>query len=154
MSGSGAPRPPRKEVGARAPKATATPRNRRRAQSARVHGEVALPPAGGAWERVYALVRAIPAGRVMTYGQIAALLGNVISPKAVGWAMHACPEDVPWQRVVNALGGCATDRRGDLPPGLQRSLLEGEGVEFRLDGTLDLARWRHEPRVRRVRVRR
>jgi methylated-DNA-protein-cysteine methyltransferase related protein len=103
---------------------------------------------------VYGLVRAIPPGRVMTYGQIAALLGNVISPKAVGWAMHACPDDVPWQRVVNALGRCATDRRGDLPPGLQRSLLEAEGVEFRLDGTLELARFRHEPAVRRVRVRR
>ncbi|HQT90438.1 MAG TPA: MGMT family protein [Candidatus Kryptobacter bacterium] len=135
-------------------KATVSPGVRRRAQDVRVHGDVAVPSGGGAWESVYVLVRAIPPGRVMTYGQIAALLGNVLSPKAVGWAMHACPDDVPWQRVVNAIGRCATDRRGDMPPGLQRSLLEREGVEFRLDGTLDLARWRHEPLVRRVRVRR
>jgi methylated-DNA-protein-cysteine methyltransferase-like protein len=89
----------------------------------------------------------------MTYGQIAGLLGHLLSPKAVGWAMHTCPEDVPWQRVVNASGACSTDRRGDLPPGLQRALLEGEGVQFRLDGTLDLARYRWEPPARRVRLR-
>ncbi len=90
----------------------------------------------------------------MTYGQIAGLLGQVISPKAVGWAMHTSPDDVPWHRVVNARGGCSTDRRGDLPPGLQRALLEGERVEFRLDGTLDLALYRHEPARRKARLRR
>ena len=90
----------------------------------------------------------------MTYGQIASALGYTLSPKAVGWAMHTSPEDVPWHRVVNAAGGCSTDRTGDLPPGLQRKLLEAEGVEFRLDGTLDLARYRHEPRVRRASARR
>lgn len=126
---------------------------RRRAQNARVHGDVAAAPEGGAWNDVYAVVRAIPAGRVMTYGQIAALLGSRLSPKAIGWAMHVCPDDVPWHRVVNALGRCSTDRLGDMPPGLQRRLLEQEGVEFRLDGALELARFRHVPRVRRVRVR-
>ena len=90
----------------------------------------------------------------MTYGQIASALGYTLSPKAVGWAMHTSPEDVPWHRVVNAAGGCSTDRTGDLPPGLQRKLLEAEGVEFGLDGTLDLARYRHEPRVRRARAHR
>ena len=148
------PRPQGRKSAAEKVKRDPSVRARSRPQNARVHGEVAGRPGGGAWDGVYALVRAIPPGRVMTYGQIAALLGNVISPKAVGWAMHACPDDVPWQRVVNALGRCSTDRRGDLPPGLQRSLLEREGVEFRLDGTLDLARWRCEPLVRRVRVRR
>jgi methylated-DNA-protein-cysteine methyltransferase-like protein len=116
-----------------------------------VHGDVR--DGRRTWEAVYSLVRDIPRGRVMTYGQIAGLLGHLLSPKAVGWAMHTCPEDVPWQRVVNASGACSTDRRGDLPPGLQRALLEGEGVEFRLDGTLDLARYRWEPPARHVRLR-
>jgi methylated-DNA-protein-cysteine methyltransferase related protein len=120
-------------------------------QRTRVHGDVR--DGHRTWEAVYSLVRDIPRGRVMTYGQIAGLLGHLLSPKAVGWAMHTCPEDVPWQRVVNASGACSTDRRGDLPPGLQRALLEGEGVEFRLDGTLDLARYRWEPPARRVRLR-
>ena len=124
----------------------------RRSQPERLHGEI-QEPCHGAWEVVYALVRKIPRGRVMTYGQISGLIGNTLSPKAVGWAMHSSPEDVPWQRVVNASGGCSTNRRGDLPPGLQRALLEAEGVEFRLDGTLDLARYRHEPRLRRARAR-
>ncbi|OFV83352.1 MAG: hypothetical protein A2Y78_07390 [Acidobacteria bacterium RBG_13_68_16] len=89
----------------------------------------------------------------MTYGQIAGLLGNLLSPKAVGWAMHTCPDDVPWHRVVNASGACSTERRGDMPPGLQRALLEAEGVDFRLDGTLDLARWRWEPTASPVSLR-
>lgn len=122
-----------------------------RAQPSRVHGDVK----GGrrTWEAVYSLVRAIPRGRVMTYGQIAGLLGNLLSPKAVGWAMHTCPDDVPWHRVVNASGACSTERRGDMPPGLQRALLGAEGVDFRLDGTLDLARWRWEPTARPVSLR-
>jgi methylated-DNA-protein-cysteine methyltransferase related protein len=119
-----------------------------------VHGDVGEGVGRRTWEAVYRLVRAIPPGRVMTYGQIAGLLGQVISPKAVGWAMHTSPDDVPWHRVVNARGGCSTDRRGDLPPGLQRALLEREGVRFRLDGTLDLALYRHEPARRKVRLRR
>ena len=132
----------------------ASRRSARRPQTSRVHGEVSGPTLSGAWDAVYTIVRSIPAGRVMTYGQIAAVLGHTLSPKAVGWAMHTCPEDVPWQRVVNASGGCSTDRRGDLPPGLQRQLLEREGVSFRLDGTIDLAIFRHEPRLRRVGLRR
>jgi len=129
-------------------------RHARRPQTARVHGDVPAVERRGAWDAVYAIVRAIPKGRVMTYGQVAATLGNLLSPKAVGWAMHTCPDDVPWQRVVNASGGCSTDRRGDLPPGLQRQLLEAEGVGFRLDGTIDLARYRYEPVVKNVRARR
>ncbi len=119
-------------------------RSRRPPGIGRVHGDVRDVRAS-AWEGVWAIVRAIPSGRVMTYGQIADLLEYALSPAAVGWALHACPDDVPWHRVVNAAGGCSTDRRGDLPPGLQRRLLEAEGVEFRADDTLDLARWRHRP---------
>jgi methylated-DNA-protein-cysteine methyltransferase-like protein len=81
----------------------------------------------------------------MTYGQIAALLEHGLSPRAVGWAMHGCPANVPWQRVVNASGGCSTERLPDAPPGLQRALLAAEGVAFRDNGTLDLASYRWEP---------
>ena len=127
---------------------------RSRSQRTRVHGDAASGQRPGAWDAVYALVRSIPRGRVMTYGQIASLLGYALSPKAVGWAMHTCPDDVPWQRVVNAAGSCSTDRRGDLPPGLQQTLLEREGVEFRLDGSIDLARHRYDPGPVRVLIRR
>ncbi|MFQ5719128.1 MAG: MGMT family protein [Acidobacteriota bacterium] len=110
----------------------------------RVHGDV-QGPRRKAWDAVYALVRRIPAGRVMTYGQIATALAGNLSPRAVGWALHGCPDDVPWQRVVNASGGCSTERLPDVPPGLQRHLLEKEGVTFRANDTLDLDTYRWAP---------
>jgi methylated-DNA-protein-cysteine methyltransferase-like protein len=113
-----------------------------------VHGD-ARGERPSLWQAVWALVRRIPRGRVVTYGQLAVLLGQRLSPRAVGWALHGCPQDVPWQRVVNAAGACSTERRGDLPPGLQQALLEAEGVLFRTDGTLDLAVHRWEPPPRR-----
>ena len=110
----------------------------------RVHGDV-QGSRPSAWKAVYALVRQIPRGRVMTYGQVATCLENRLSPRAVGWALHGCPEDVPWQRVVNASGGCSTDRLPDIPPGLQRAMLEAEGVRFRENGTLPLDTYRWDP---------
>ena len=106
---------------------------------------VAVAKKQSAWLEVYAVVRKIPRGRVMTYGQVASLLRRRLSPAAVGWALAVCPDDLPWHRVVNAKGGCSTDGRCGLPPGYQRALLEGEGVRFRRDGTLDLTAYRHEP---------
>jgi methylated-DNA-protein-cysteine methyltransferase related protein len=119
----------------------------------RVHGDVQGEPSR-AWAAVFESVRQIPRGRVMTYGQIATSLGSRLSPRAVGWALHGSPGGLPWHRVVNASGGCSTDRRPDIAPGLQRSLLESEGVRFRRDGTLDLERYRFlpsRPRDRRLR---
>jgi len=65
--------------------------------------------------------------------------------------MHACPRDVPWQRVVNAAGRLLTDGLGDAPPGFQRALLERKGY-VSASGTLDLAayRWRPSRRARRA----
>lgn len=102
-------------------------------------------PDGGAWAEVWEIVRAIPAGRVMTYGGIAALLRRPLSARAVGWALHGCPDDVPWQRVVNARGGCSTDRLARGEPGRQRRLLEAEGVEFGAGGRLELERFAWRP---------
>lgn len=114
----------------------------------RVHGEI-QGQRRSAWTAVYVLVRRIPRGRVMTYGQIATLVENRLSPRAVGWALHGCPAGLPWQRVVNAAGGCSTERLPDLPQGLQRALLEEEGVVFRANGTLDVERYRFRPRATR-----
>lgn len=123
----------------------ATRSTTRRSQPTRVHADVPAKAAKSAWEHVYRIARAIPRGRVMTYGQISDLLGGTLSPKAVGWAMHTCPDDVPWHRVINAAGRCSTDRRGDIPLGMQQGMLRAEGVEFRLDGSLDLDVYRHHP---------
>ena len=59
-------------------------------------------------QRVFAMVKRIPKGRVATYGQIAALVGSPRAAQAVGWALHALDgktsQDVPWPRVVNKAG--------------------------------------------------
>jgi len=129
---------------------------RKRAQSLtslhgeRVHGEI-QGERKSAWDAVHKLVRRIPRGRVMTYGQIATLIENRLSARAVGWAMHGCPEGVPWQRVINAAGRCSTDRIPDIPEGLQRAMLESEGVSFRENGSVDLTRYRWVPPEHRPR---
>jgi methylated-DNA-protein-cysteine methyltransferase-like protein len=89
---------------------------------------------------VYALVRRVPAGRVVTYGQVATLVGAPRAARAVGGAMRRCPRGVPWHRVVNRQGGIS--RRDNLDSVMrQRFLLEGEGVRF-VRGRVDLARYR------------
>ena len=92
---------------------------------------------------VYALVRRIPAGQVVTYGQVAALLGRARSARAVGGAMRRCPGDVPWHRVVNAQGGISR-RRPEGSMLTQRIRLEQEGVRLRR-GRVPLARYRWDP---------
>jgi methylated-DNA-protein-cysteine methyltransferase-like protein len=91
---------------------------------------------------VYALVRRIPAGSVVTYGQVGALLGRPRSARAVGGAMRHCPDDVPWHRVVNAQGGISR-RRHEGSMLTQRIRLEQEGVRLRR-GRVPLSRYRWE----------
>ena len=97
-------------------------------------------------ERVYELVRAIPRGRVATYGQIAKLVPLVegvdlgtylrLAPRWVGSAMAACPDDVPWQRVINSQGKISP--RPGMAVLVQRKLLEDEGVTFDDKERIDL----------------
>jgi methylated-DNA-protein-cysteine methyltransferase-like protein len=95
-------------------------------------------------ERVYKIVRRIPKGRVMTYGQIAEILGEGYTPRTVGYVMHAADETVPWQRVINSQGMCSTGRV-ILPPDKQQRLLEAEDVHFDARARCDLARVRWTP---------
>lgn len=96
-------------------------------------------------ERVYQIVRRIPRGRVMTYGQIAVILGQGYTPRTVGYVMHAAEEEnVPWQRVINAQGACSTGRLV-IPPDKQQRMLESEGVVFNEKGKCDLGAFRWEP---------
>lgn len=95
------------------------------------------------FERVWALVVRIPAGRVATYGQLSRMIDRRLTPVGVGWAIRAAGEGrIPWHRVVNARGGISTDGAHD---GLQRAMLESEGVVFGPDGTLDLERYGWDP---------
>jgi methylated-DNA-protein-cysteine methyltransferase-like protein len=97
--------------------------------------------------RVYALVRACPAGRVTTYGWIANALGLPRGgARVVGWVLNEAPHDaqLPAQRVINSkgelTGSWAFGQRGRM-----RALLEVEGVEFGADGRVDLKRFGWDP---------
>jgi methylated-DNA-protein-cysteine methyltransferase-like protein len=87
---------------------------------------------------VYAVVRRIPAGRTVSYGQVAAMLGRPRAARAVGGAMRRCPPGVPWHRVLNAEGRISRRTRSASML-TQRMLLEREGVTLRR-GRVDMAR--------------
>ena len=89
-------------------------------------------------ERVEALVARIPRGRVMTYGQIAALSGNARAARIVGGVAHFGDPDLPWQRVVNKRGGLAAGYPGGRHG--HRQVLEAEGVMVGADGRVDVER--------------
>lgn len=98
------------------------------------------------YEAVYRLVRKIPRGRVMTYGQIAVILGHPRAARAVGYALRASGgKNVPWQRVINARGRIS-DRTPVEGPLIQKVLLQAEGVQFNAGDACDLNRYRWEPR--------
>jgi methylated-DNA-protein-cysteine methyltransferase-like protein len=101
------------------------------------------------YQQVYALVRQVPAGKVVTYGQVAALLGSPRAARAVGYALRFLPagSDVPWHRVINYQGGISPRYPAESPI-LQRVLLEAEGVCFDVQERVELARYRWQPQVR------
>lgn len=88
--------------------------------------------------QVYSVVEQIPPGRVVSYGQIARMLGQPRAARQVGWAMRCCPEHLPWQRVVLADGSVAGGEYAEL----RRERLRKEGAVFLPDGRVDMARCR------------
>ena len=101
------------------------------------------------YETIYATVRCIPVGKVSSYGRIARLSGLTGQARLVGYALHALrtsgtnDADVPWWRVINAVGYISNS----YEPELQRVLLEAEGVSFDACGRVDLTRflWDGDP---------
>jgi methylated-DNA-protein-cysteine methyltransferase-like protein len=93
------------------------------------------------YDRIYALVRQVPRGRVVSYGQVAEMVGGC-TPRQVGYAMAAVPAGsrVPWQRVINSQGKISV-RAGGGECVAQRQLLEREGVSFSPAGRVDFARY-------------
>lgn len=101
------------------------------------------------FSQVWALVRKIPSGKVSTYGQIAGMIGppgemserdyRAWGARWVGSAMAACPENVPWHRVINSQGKISPRSSGGHLR--QRELLEAEEVEFDARDRIDLKRF-------------
>lgn len=93
--------------------------------------------------RVLELVEQIPKGRVMTYGQIAALCGNARAARIVGQIAHFGPPELPWQRVVKRSGDLASGYYGGKPG--HKSALEAEGVEVSRDYRIDIQKYIWHP---------
>ena len=111
------------------------------------------------YDRVYNLVKKIPKGKVMTYGQIGQILD--FNPRVVGWALNrlakvpefqsatvprhqgteALRHQVPWQRVINSKGGISTNKLMNIPLDLQKKLLEHEGIRFNKEKRIDLKKY-------------
>lgn len=90
------------------------------------------------------IVRKIPHGRVMTYGDIAALAGHPYAARQVGGLAHFGPTDLPWHRVVNRLGECASGYY-DGKEG-HKQVLEAEGftvIDYRIT---EFAKRRWQPK--------
>jgi methylated-DNA-protein-cysteine methyltransferase related protein len=87
-------------------------------------------------DRVYALVATIPRGKVMTYGQLAALAGSPYAARVVGGIAHWGDPDLPWQRVVKKSGSLAEGYPGGLSG--HKQVLEAEGVEVSDDYRVDV----------------
>lgn len=98
-------------------------------------------------QRVWDLARQVPPGKVIAYGQIGALISppmgislkdyDAFRARWVGGAMAACPDDVPWWRVVNAQGKISPRPGAEK----QRALLEAEGVIFDEKDRIDMKKF-------------
>ncbi len=99
------------------------------------------------YQRIYAVVRRIPSGKVATYGQVAELAGLPGHARQVGYALNAMPEDdsIPWHRVINAKGEISlrTEPGADNE---QYRLLTNEGIQFADNGRVSLKQYRWRPR--------
>lgn len=101
------------------------------------------------YERIYDIVRAIPEGKVTTYGDIARSLGIRSGARLVGWALNAVAlserTDIPCHRVVNRLGELSGKMHFETPY-VMRERLESEGIAF--DGeAVDMAKHHWEPPI-------
>lgn len=94
-------------------------------------------------ERVISIIQSIPAGKVMTYGQIAALAGNPRGARQVVRVLHSMnrSHQLPWHRVINAKGEISLDE--DMFS--QKERLSSEGILFTPSGKINLSLYRYEP---------
>jgi methylated-DNA-protein-cysteine methyltransferase-like protein len=112
--------------------------------------------AASSYQRIYAVVRRIPRGRVTTYGAVARIAGLRGQARLVGYALSALPDGsaLPWHRVINAQGRSSLERVGSSSGLTQRMRLEREGVRVDAAGRVSLATfgWRVSVSKRRQRA--
>jgi len=102
------------------------------------------------YQVIYDIVRQIPYGQVATYGQVADLAQLYGKARLVGYALYRVDmqhSDIPWHRVINAKGEVSESPLRYGTDYLQRSLLEAEGIEFSLEGKVDLRKYLWRPKL-------
>ncbi len=99
------------------------------------------------YDRIYAIVRQIPSGKVATYGQIAELANLAGKARVVGYALYRIDtqSDIPWHRVINAKGEISHSSLRNGSDYLQRSLLEQEGIQLNSEGQINLRQYLWQP---------
>lgn len=99
------------------------------------------------YQIIYDVVRKIPIGKVLTYGQVAELAGLYGKARLAGYALFRVDleSDIPWQRVVNAKGEISYSEARCGGDYLQKTLLEQEGIEFKANNCIDLKKYRWQP---------
>lgn len=100
---------------------------------------------GKTYERIYAIVRQIPHGRVATYGQVARLAGLNGHARQVGYALNSLADghDIPWHRVINSKGEISRRSEPYLEK-IQRELLEQEDIQFDQTGRISLSCYQYD----------
>jgi methylated-DNA-protein-cysteine methyltransferase related protein len=101
------------------------------------------------YDKIYAIVRQIPSGKVATYGQVADLAELAGRARLVGYALYRVntASDIPWHRVINAKGEISESPWRQGSDYVQRSLLEAEGIVFSPAGKVNLRQYRWYPAI-------
>ncbi|ANU24801.1 MGMT family protein [Planococcus donghaensis] len=96
-------------------------------------------------EKALTIIKQIPAGKIMTYGQVAAIAGSPRAARQVTRILHSMSDkhSLPWHRIVNKQGQIALhDEEARF---FQRKSLQEEGVEVDSNDRIDLAQYRFDP---------
>ena len=99
--------------------------------------------------QVIKIVRTVPSGKVVSYGQVALMAGIPRAALQVGWVLHTSGGDgkTPWWRVINNAGRIST-KCIEHAPNLQQKLLEKEGVEVKKNLKIDIEKYRYKPDIK------
>lgn len=92
-------------------------------------------------QQIHTIVHAIPAGKVLSYGEVGKRSNPPISGYICGRIVRQISEEAPWWRVVGKDGNLPIRKRHPELSIVQRERLEAEGVEFTDEGTVDMARY-------------
>ena len=92
----------------------------------------------GFYKDVYQIVERIPAGKIVSYSQIAQALGAPHGARAVGWALRRCPAGLPWHRLLNAAGQISASPQSERYKE-QIAMLQEEGIEPDQAGRFDFS---------------